>query len=250
MVFCSCGNCQGKMVWNDEFNYNGSPDSAKWSNEVGFVRGKEAQFYTKNRLENVRIVGGNLVIEARKESYKSAKYTSGSLHTRFKGDWLYGKFEVRAKLPRGRGIWPAIWMMASNNDYGGWPNCGEIDIMEHVGFDPSMIYMTIHTVMFNGSKGTQIGSKTRIDNPYNRFHIYKLEWFPIRLNFYIDDIKYMTYPKGSEDKTIWPYDKAHYLIMNVAVGGNLGGLKGIDDSIFPQKMYIDYVRVYQKEGDK
>ncbi|MBA4168015.1 MAG: glycoside hydrolase family 16 protein [Chitinophagaceae bacterium] len=249
-VFHCCGYCQWKLIWDDEFNYNGLPDSVKWSSEVGFVRGNESQFYTKNRIENERVEGGNLVIETRKENYQSAKYTSASLHTRFKGDWLYGKFEMRAMLPRGRGIWPAIWMMATNDDYGGWPNCGEIDIMESVGFDPFMIYMTIHTGMFNGSKGTQIGSKTRIDDPYDHFHIYRLEWFPDRLDFYVDDVKYMTYPKASDDKSIWPYDRAHYLIMNVAVGGNWGSLKGIDDSIFPQKMYVDYVRVYQKEDNK
>ena len=119
-------------------------------------------------------------------------------------------------------MWPAIWMMATNDDYGGWPHCGEIDIMESVGFDPYMVYMTCHTGMFNGAKGTQIGCKTRINHVYEQFHIYKLEWYPDRLDFYIDDIKYLTYPKASEDKEIWPYDKPHYLMLNIAIGGAWG----------------------------
>lgn len=234
-----------ELVWADEFNYNGLPDTTKWNYEEGFIRGHEAQFYTKNRLENSRVEEGNLLIESRKEDFSSAKYTSASINTRYKGDWLYGKFEIRAKLPKGVGMWPAIWMMATNDDYGGWPHCGEIDIMENVGFDPSMVYMTCHTGMFNGANGTQIGCKTKINNIYDQFHIYKLEWYADKLDFYVDDIKYLTFPKASEDKEIWPYDKPHYLMLNIAVGGDWGGMKGIDDSIFSQKMVVDYVRVFQ-----
>lgn len=234
-----------ELIWADEFNYNGLPDSTKWDYEDGYIRNHESQYYAKSRLENTRVEDGNLIIEARKEKIDTVNYSSGSIHTKHKGDWVYGKFEIRAKLPKGVGMWPAIWMIATNNEYGEWPHYGEIDIMESIGYDPYMIYMTSHTGMFNGAKGTQLGCKTKIENIYEDFHTYKVEWVPDKLDFFVDDIRYFSYPKASEDKEIWPYDKLHYLILNIAVGGEWGGIKGIDDSIFPQKMLVDYVRVYQ-----
>jgi len=234
-----------KLVWADEFNYTGLPDSAKWDYEVGFIRGHEAQYYTSKRIENIRVENGNLIIEARKEHYLTAAYTSGSVNTKYKKEWLYGKVEVRAILPKGVGMWPAIWMLGSNIDKVSWPNCGEIDIMESIGYDSSMIYMTIHNGLFNGSKGTQIGCKTKIESIYDQYHVYKVEWYPDRLDFFVDDIKYITYPKAGNSKEMWPYNDPEYLLLNIAVGGDWGGIKGIDDTIFPQKMIIDYVRVYQ-----
>ena len=234
-----------ELLWADEFNYTGLPDSAKWNYEVGFIRGHEAQYYTNKRIENTRVENGNLIIEARKENFLNALYTSGSVNTRYKKEWLYAKVEVKAILPKGVGMWPAIWMLGSNIDKVGWPQSGEIDIMESIGYDPSMIYMTIHTGMFNGSKGTQIGCKTKIENVYDQYHLYKIEWYPDKIDFFVDDIKYFTYPKAGNSKEMWPYNKPEYLLLNVAVGGDWGGLKGIDDAIFPQKMVIDYVRIYQ-----
>jgi len=245
LITSSIYSQEWKLVWADEFNYTGLPDSAKWTYEVGFIRGHEAQYYTGKRIENTRVENGNLIIEARKEHYLTAGYTSGSVNTKYKKEWLYGKIEVRAILPKGVGIWPAIWMLGSNIDKVSWPNCGEIDIMESIGYDPSMIYMTIHTGLFNGSKSTQIGCKTKIESVYDQYHVYKVEWYPDRLDFFVDDIKYITYPKAGNSKEMWPYNEPEYLLLNIAVGGDWGGLKGIDDRIFPQKMIIDYVRIYQ-----
>lgn len=161
---------------------------------MGFIRGHEAQYYTSKRIENKRVENGNLIIEARKENYLTARYTSGSVNTRYKKEWLYAKFEVRAIMPKGVGMWPAIWTLGTNIDNVGWPHFGEIDIMESNGYDPSMIYMTVHTGMLNGSKGTQIGRKTKIEIVYDQYHVYKVEWYPYKLDFFVDDIKYFTNP--------------------------------------------------------
>ncbi len=253
-----------KLVWSDEFDKPGLPDPAKWSYEEGFVRNNELQFYTRARAENARIVNGMLVIEARKERFRNpayvpgttakgdwrktreyAEYTSASLTTRGKGAWTYGRIEVRAKLPTGRGIWPAIWTLGTDKSLG-WPACGEIDIMENVGFEPDVIQAHIHTAKYNHVMGTSKGDKLTIRKPYEEFHNYIIEWYPDRIDFFVDDLKYFTHVNEKTGPDAWPFDKDQYLILNIAVGGSWGGQKGIDDSIFPQRMYIDYVRVYQK----
>jgi beta-glucanase (GH16 family) len=251
-----------KLVWSDEFDRDGMPDPAKWSYEEGFVRNQEAQFYTKARKENVRVEGGRLIIEARKEKWsnpafekgskswrkgrEAAAYTSGSIRTLGQAEWTYGRIEVSAKLPTGRGTWPAIWMLGSNMDKVGWPRCGEIDIMENVGFDPDVIHANIHTEAYNHVKKTGKGAKTTVAGPYNSFHLYGLEWTPERMDFFVDGKKYFTYENDKTGEAAWPFDKPFFLILNVAVGGAWGGQKGIDDSIFPQRMEVEYVRVYQR----
>lgn len=258
-----------QLVWSDEFNYKGEPDSSKWGYEKGFIRNNEAQYYT-NKLENVRVENGNLILEARKENIANekfrtdefknkswlryiseidtAQYTSGSISTEGLANWTYGKIEVRAKLPRGVGQWPAIWMLGVNREKVGWPKCGEIDIMEHLGYNKDSIFGTIHTQAYNHMKGTQKGKKVFIDKPYDKFHVFSMEWTPKKIDFLLDGIVYnqITNPNVSEDE--WPFDKAFYLKLNVAIGGGLGGRKGIDDSVFPQQMVVDYVRVYQKNN--
>ena len=251
-----------KLVWSDEFEKPGLPDPAKWEYEEGFVRNNELQYYTRARSDNARVVDGMLVLEARKEAFKNpsydpkskegwkrtralAEYTSASVTTRGKAAWTYGRIEVRAKIPTGRGMWPAIWMLGSDRSQG-WPACGEIDIMENVGFNPEIIHANIHTKKYNHVLGTNKGNRITVARPYADFHKYAIEWFPERIDFFFDDRKYFTYANEGTGPDAWPFDKAQYLILNIAVGGGWGGQQGIDDSIFPQQMYVDYVRIYQK----
>ncbi|HEX7870578.1 MAG TPA: glycoside hydrolase family 16 protein [Chryseobacterium sp.] len=236
-----------KLIWNDEFNGKGLPDSAKWNYEVGGdgYGNNEAQFYTKNRLENARVENGNLVIEAKKESWEKNKYTSAKLLTIGKFSFQYGTVEVRAKLPKGRGTWPAIWMMSENMKE--WPDDGELDIMEHVGFNQGYIHASVHTKKYNHIIGTQKTDTLIVKDANEKFHVYKADWTPEKIDVYIDDQKFFTYENKEKNYEAWPFDQPYYIILNLAVGGFWGGKEGIDDSIFPQKYYIDYVRVYQNK---
>jgi beta-glucanase (GH16 family) len=247
------------LVWSDEFATDGRPDPAKWGYEEGFVRNNEAQYYTP---KNARVERGVLVIEARKEHLTGlparpgggrrsggraeTQYTSASLTTRGKASWTYGKIEARAKIPTGRGTWPAIWLLGTNVDEVGWPRCGEIDVMENVGFDPDVIHANIHTELYNHVKKTNKGSKVTVEKPYADFHVYALEWGPEALDVSLDGRKYFTFANEGTGPSAWPFDRPHYLILNLAIGGDWGGQKGIDEAIFPQRMEVDYVRVYQK----
>lgn len=239
------------MVWNDEFDYAGLPDSTRWGydtrgNDYGWGN-RELQFYTAGRIENSRVEKGMLVIAARLEEMEGRRYTSARLVTRGKGDWLYGRFEIRAKLPSGRGMWPAIWMLPTDREYGGWPAGGEIDIMENVGYDPDTIVGSAHTQTYNHAIGTHKNGKIPVPGCHENFHVYALEWEPEEFRLYVDDNHYFTYQNDGTGPHQWPFDKRFHLLLNIAVGGNWGGLHGVDDSIFPREMYIDYVRVYQKK---
>jgi beta-glucanase (GH16 family) len=258
-----------KLIWSDEFDKPGLPDSARWDYETGFIRNDEQQLYTRDRKENARVEDGMLVIEARKERLKNpafdpaakggkkggrgrefAEYTSASLTTRGKTAWTYGKIEVRAKLPKGRGTWPAIWTLGTNIREAGWPACGEIDIMEFVGFDPGVVHSNVHMKKYNHMKKTGKGDKLALPDASDAFHVYALEWTPDRLDFFVDDKKHFSFENEKSGVDAWPFDKDQYLILNLAIGGAWGGQKGIDDAIFPQRLTVDYVRVYQREGDK
>ena len=257
-----------KLVWSDEFDHKGPPDKTKWSYEEGFLRNDELQYYMRERADNARVDKGMLVLEARKERFKNpsydpaktppkpstarefAEYTSASLVTLGKAAWRYGRIEVRAKLPAGKGMWPAIWLLGTNIGKIGWPTCGEIDIMEYVGFDPKTIYGTIHTAKYNHVKGTQKGSKLEVADPAKRFHVYAAEWGPEAISLSVDQKQYFTFPNEHTGAEAWPFDAEFYLILNIAVGGSWGGQKGVDDSIFPQRMLVDYVRVYQQAGEQ
>lgn len=233
-----------KLVWSDEFSQSGLPDPAKWGYEKGLVRNQEKQYYTESRAENARVENGMLIIESRKEDYRGAQYTSASLTTRGKASWTYGRMEMRAKLPTGRGIWPAFWMLGDDHGRVHWPKCGEIDIMELVGFHPETVEAHCHSAATSG--GRAHGDRIHADKPWEQFHIYAAEWYPDRIDFFLDDHKYFSYPKDPSNPDAWPFDKPEYMILNTAVGGQWGGQQGIDDSIFPQQYVIDYVRVYQK----
>lgn len=235
-----------KLVWEDNFEKDGLPDESIWGYEVGYIRNGEAQYYTENRSENARVENGNLIIEARKDNWNDNEITSASLNTYGKKDILYGKIEVRAKLPTGKGTWPAIWMLGNSIKTGtNWPDCGEIDIMENVGFDPDVVHANVHTKAYNHSIGTNKGNKIVLEKPYEEFHIYSVHWFEDRMEFYVDDTRYFSFSNEQSGYETWPFDKAHYLLINFAIGGGWGGAQGIDDSIFPQKYYIDFVKVYE-----
>jgi beta-glucanase (GH16 family) len=244
------------LAWSDEFSSqpDGPPDPVKWIYEEGFIRNNETQYYTRARPENARIENGQLVIEARKEEYTPtpgqppvAHYTSAALETRGKADWTFGRIEVRAKLPAGKGVWPAIWTLGTNESDRavGWPKCGEIDIMELVGWQPGVIHGTLH--YFSDGKHASQGSQIQIAHPESDFHVYAAEWTPDRIDLYVDEKKYVTFDTSKAQYAGQnPFRKPHFLLLNVALGGDWG--RKIDDSIFPQRMVIDYVRVYQKDS--
>ncbi|MBC3786262.1 glycoside hydrolase family 16 protein [Spirosoma utsteinense] len=238
-----------KLVWADEFDKNGLPDSTKWGYDVGGNGwgNNELQFYTKERKENARIEKGNLIIEAHKESYQGRNYTSARLLTQKTATWRYGRMEVRAKLPSGLGTWPAIWMLGENIPTAGWPLCGEIDIMEHVGYEEGVVHGTLHTEAYNHGKGTQKEGKTTVPTATSAFHVYAIDWTRNQIDFYVDDQKYYSMNAQTTGGTQqqWPFTQPFFMILNLAVGGNWGGQKGVDERIWPQRMEVDYVRVYQ-----
>jgi beta-glucanase (GH16 family) len=238
---------QWQLVWQDEFNNNGLPDSTKWTYDTGGHGwgNNELQYYTSNRLKNARVENGILTIEAHREDTASKAFTSARLITRGKASWQYGKIVVSAKLPEGRGTWPAIWTLPDKPNMT-WPDDGEIDIMEHVGFDPGKIHASIHCKKYNHMIGTQKTAATTLPDFNQSFHIYTLEWDTQHITVGIDEKSYFEFYRNKEDYAGWPFDNNMYLLLNIAVGGNWGGQKGIDNTIFPQAMEIDYVRIYQK----
>ena len=253
------------LVWSDEFDTDGAPDATKWTYEEGFIRNQEAQYYTRDRRENARVENGHLVVEARKErlanarhdpdapeqrwqrSREFAEYTSASVTTKGLADWTYGKIEVRARLPKGRGVWPAIWMPGTNISQVGWPACGELDIMEYVGHDPGTIHFNVHTRGYNHAIGKGRGSKIPLPDAAADWHVYTLEWTKDRLVFLLDGKPGFTLENDGTGVESWPFDAPQYLILNLAIGGSWGAEQGIDDSIFPQQFLVDYVRIYKQE---
>ena len=233
-------------VWQDEFDYTGLPATAKWGYDVGGHGwgNNELQFYTE-RLENAKVENGNLVITAIKENYQGKNYTSARLISKNKGDWLYGRIEVRAKLPTGRGTWPAIWMLPTDWAYGGWPNSGEIDIMEHVGYDVNNVLFSIHTKNYNHSIGTQRSGSLHIPTATTEFHLYRVDWTPYAVRGYFDNQLVFTFVNDGKGYATWPFDKKFHILLNLAVGGNWGGAQGVDETIWPKSLEIDYVRVYK-----
>jgi beta-glucanase (GH16 family) len=240
-----------KLVWSDEFNQLGSPDAKSWSYESGYIRNNEAQYYTKNRPQNVRVEDGHLVIEARNDSLplpngKIAKVTSGAIETRDKASWKYGRIEVRARIPQGRGTWPAIWLMPDDPS-ALWPACGEIDIMESVGFEPDVVHQTIHTRAGNALNNKQHTTFTPVKDLAADFHVYAMQWDADEMDMFIDGRETFRFVNPHTGSDAWPFDKPFHVILNLAIGGSWGGVKGIDPSIFPCRMEVDYVRAYQRE---
>jgi beta-glucanase (GH16 family) len=238
-----------KLVWSDEFDTAGQPDPAKWvadthANKTGWYN-DERQYYSARRLENARVADGKLIITARRETLRDAAdfggqhYTSARLTTQGKTRWTYGYFEIRAKLPCGQGTWPAIWMLGE----GTWPDGGEIDIMEQVGQKPDELLGTIHNRATAGTPGN--GSRIDMPGMCTAFHDYQLTWTPEALKIAVDGRPVHIYAKAGKTAAGWPFDRPQYLLLNLAVGGVLGG--AVDDTIFPRRFEIDYVRVYQRQ---
>lgn len=232
-----------RLQWSDEFNEAGALNSEFWEYETGFIRNRELQYYTDSE-KNVRIEDGHLIINALVEEGDSI--TSASVNTFGKLDFLYGKIEVRAKIPSALGTWPAIWMLGIDKKELGWPACGEIDIMEHVGYDPDVVHANIHTKAYNHMINTNKGNRINVKDPWADFHVYSVEWFEDHMDFFLDDSLYFSYENdmvGNHDT--WPFDKPHYLLINLAFGGSWGGTEGVDPSALPVQYEIDYVRYYK-----
>ncbi len=239
-----------ELVWADEFERDGLPDPAKWvwdthANKLGWYN-KELQYYSADRPENARVEKGRLIITARKEiledraDHGGQNYTSARLVTKGKAEWTYGMIEVRAKLPCGKGSWPAIWTLGST---AGHPDGGEIDIMEHVGMTPGDVFGTVHTRASVGTSGN--GAKVRVDDACAAFHDYQLVWTPKELRFAVDGKAFHKYVNEGTGAAQWPFDNPQYLLLNLAVGGAMGG--AVDDAIFPTTFEIEHVRVYQRK---
>lgn len=236
---------ENKPVWFDEFDNDGKPDTTKWGYDTGCSGwgNNELEYYTNGN--NSAVKDGKLIITARKEDYEGMKYTSSRMDKKNKGDFLYGRFEVKAKIPAGRGTWPAIWMLPTDWEYGGWPKSGEIDIMEHVGYDLNNVHITVHTEAFNHSIKTQKGKSKIVGNATTEFHLYRVDWTPNSINGYINDDLVFTFVNNGQGYKSWPFDKRFHLLLNIAVGGNWGGAQGVNETIFPAAMEVDYVRVYK-----
>ena len=246
-----------EQVWSDEFDGD-ELDMSKWNIlrwRPGWVNNEE-QAYT-NRDTNVFLQDGNLVIQGLIEpnyydtdyngNQYTANYTSGRVNTDDNFSWTYGRFDIRAKLPSGKGSWPAIWMLGESITSIGWPDCGEIDIMEHVGFDDGNIHGSIHTKDYNHIMNTQRSGSMTVSSATESFHVYSLEWSPSYLRFLIDDSPFFfVYNDSNGDEAKWPFDSPHYMILNLAIGGDWGGVQGIEPSSFPMRMLVDHVRVSKR----
>lgn len=239
-----------KLVWQDEFD-GGQIDPAKWQFEVNARGGgnNELQYYVTN---NAQVQDGLLLIEARKEAYAGPEgtraYTSSRLRTKGLADWKYGRFEIRAKLPTGQGYWPAIWMLPTDNVYGGWPHSGEIDIMELIGHKPDMVHGTLHYAN-RQRKHAYHGTNTTlaVGTFADAFHVFSLDWEPGVMRWYLDNQLYQTQTHWTSGTNTFPapFDQRFHLILNLAVGGNWPGNPDAK-TVFPQALIVDYVRVYQR----
>jgi beta-glucanase (GH16 family) len=234
------------LVMQEEFDTDGTPDASLWTYEVGTGDNgwgnNELQYYT-GRTENVTVQNGKLLITARKESYQGASYTSARLITRDKFEQRYGRFEARIKLPFGQGIWPAFWMLGADIGSNPWPQAGEIDIMEYLGQNPTSVFGTLHGPGYSGAESIGKSYTLKNDRFDTGFHVFGIEWSPEYVNFYVDDVLYNQLTPADVPGE-WVFDKPFFLLMNMAVGGELPGAPN-DETVFPQTMIVDYVRVYK-----
>lgn len=246
-----------KLVWSDEFDVDGLPDDSKWAydtdhNKPGWFN-NEKQYYADHRAANARVEKGNLIIEARADAADIAalpdwgrqQYSSARLRTYGKASWTYGAVEVRAKLPCGVGTWPAIWML-SDDKQTPWPDSGEIDIMEHVGFDPGKVHFSLHTKNANFILHSENTAAKTVPTACTEMHRYQLTWTPTMIVMGVDDERGFSMKRLTMKRADWPFDGPFHLLLNLAVGGDWGGVKGVDPAAFPARMEVDYVRVYQR----
>ncbi len=256
-----------KLVWHEEFDRDGAPDPAVWNYEEGFIRNREEQYYTADRRRNARVEDGRLILEAHKEevpnakfspgadpenewqkSRRSAQYTSASLNTLGKASFRYGRLEIRAKIPTGRGSWPALWLMGINRPEVNWPRCGEIDLMENVGKDPAKIHSTLHWRSPEKQGHASSGKSVDGGEPWKEFHLYAMEWSPEKIDFYYDDTLYHSIPIGPGAAAGESFQRPFYLLINLAVGGSWGG--EVDPALFPLRYEIDFIRYYKPAQER
>ena len=232
-----------EATWAEEFNYNGAISNSIWTHEIGNGNGGwgngESQYYTSN-LENVRVENGVLKITAKRQDIGGYEYTSARVVSRDKFEFQYGRVDIRAKLPTGIGTWPALWLLGANHYEVGWPECGEIDIMEHWGHDPTVIAGSIHTPMSHGDTWTN--AHTTVSDYDEQFHIYSIDWNENRIQFFVDDVLYYTYNPSPRTDENWPFDQEAFFILNVAMGGSWFD---IDQEFSESTMEVDYIRIYQ-----
>jgi beta-glucanase (GH16 family) len=239
-----------QIVMQDEFDTDGAPNSTIWGYDLGTGNSltgagwgnNELQYYTK-RTENVKVENGYLLITAEKESYNGASYTSARLTTKGLFDQAYGRFEARIRLPYGQGIWPAFWLLGANIDEVGWPQCGEIDIMEYRGQQPTKLLGTVHGPGYSGGASITKSYSLLNDRFDTGFHIFGIEWGPKYINYYVDNVLYNQITPADVTGE-WVFDHPFYIIINLAVGGNFVGNPN-SETVFPQTMLVDYVRVYK-----
>ena len=240
------------LVWNDEFD-GPALNLEKWSFEIGGHGwgNNELQYYSDEDStafiqDGKLVIRADLVPQGTGSSDNLRYFSSARLRTSGKGDWRYGRIEVKAKLALGQGIWPAIWMLPTDWMYGGWPESGEIDIMEHVGYDPGRVHGSIHTGSYNHKINTQRGGSKLLDKISSKFYVYAIEWYEDRIDFLIDDAKYFSFQNdGKNDFNTWPFNQRFHLLINIAVGGDWPGSPD-ETTQFPTEMEVEYVRVYEK----
>ena len=240
------------LVWNDEFD-GPALNLEKWSYEIGGHGwgNNELQYYSDDDStafiqDGKLVIRADLVPQGTGSSDNLRYFSSARLRTSGKGDWRYGRIEVKAKLALGQGIWPAIWMLPTDWMYGGWPESGEIDIMEHVGYDPGRVHGSIHTGSYNHKINTQRGGSRLLDKISSKFYVYAIEWYEDRIDFLIDDAKYFSFQNdGKNDFNTWPFNQRFHLLINIAVGGDWPGSPD-ETTQFPTEMEVEYVRVYEK----
>jgi beta-glucanase (GH16 family) len=230
-----------RLVWSDEFKSNGKPDSANWTYDIGNGQdgwgNHELQHYTKSS-DNIYVKDGRLFIEAKK---KDGAWTSARLKSQGRRNFRYGKIVFRAKLPVGKGTWPALWLLGEDIASAGWPKCGEIDVMEHVGRNPAVVQSALHTPSSSGD--TKNRGETKVPTFDSEFHDYEVSWTESKMDFSVDGKIYYTYQPTVKDKETWPFDSNFFLIMNIAIGGGLGGT--VDPDLTSARMEVEYVRVYE-----
>jgi len=248
---------KNSLVMSDEFDVNGTPDASLWNFDIGTgVDGwgnNELQYYT-DRPENITVQNGFLVITAKEESFESSSYTSARINTRNLFETQYGRFEARIQLPTGKGLWPAFWLLGASCDEDDaasvvWPQCGEIDIMEYLGDAPTVLFGSVHGPGYSGAESISKEYELEGDRFDAGFHVFGIEWSPNAINYYVDDKLYQSITRADVDEETngtgqWVFDNPFYIIMNVAVGGNLPGSPNAETR-FPQRMLVDYVRVYE-----
>ena len=245
-VFLTIWVCRGQvfaqtLVWSDEFDYSGLPDSTRWGNEVGYIRNNELQYYTNRSPNNQLVRNGYLELIARRESFGGFEFTSASINTKEKFSFTYGRMEARMKLPQGQGLWPAFWTLGSNLDQVGWPSCGEIDVMEHVNRENK----THGNVHWAGKKNKLVSKGASIDIDTSGFHVYAVEWNSRQISWYVDDVLFHQLKIKNGRKKTSELHQPQYLLLNLAVGGNWPG-RPDTTTIFPATLYVDYVRVYDR----